>query len=186
MNLILIGYRASGKTCVGRIVSGFLGVPFYDTDELIQRQAGKTVREIVEAGGWPAFRRAERAAVAEVAQRDGVVIALGGGAVMETGNVEVLKERGWFVWLQAEDETIQNRLNGDGSTREQRPPLARPGNGDEKELLAARGPVYRELADLVVDTTRMTVEQAAEKILASIKWNSLDADKRRFSGSKYN
>jgi shikimate kinase len=169
LNLILIGYRASGKTSVGKIVSGFLGVPFYDTDELIQKQTGKTVREIVEAEGWPAFRRAESAAVAEVARRDGLVIAVGGGAVMEPGNVEVLKERGWFVWLQAEEETIQNRLNGDRSTREQRPPLAGPGNGEEKELLAARGPVYRELSDLVLDTTRMTMEQAAEKILSGLE-----------------
>jgi shikimate kinase len=169
MNLILIGYRASGKTCVGKKISGLLGVPFYDTDELIQRQAGKTVRQIVEEGGWPAFRRAEKAAVAGVAGHDGAVIALGGGAIMEAGNMEVLKEKGWFVWLQAEEETIRDRLKGDGASLEQRPPLARPGDGDERELLAGRNPVYRELADLIVDTTGISVEEAAEKILGALE-----------------
>jgi len=176
LNLILIGYRASGKTSVGKKVSELLGLPFCDTDELVQQRAGKSIRRIVEEEGWPGFRRAEKAAIAEVARRDKVVIALGGGAVMGPDNVEMLKKRGWFVWLQADEATLHDRLKGDGTTPEQRPPLARPGGTDETELLAVRGPVYRKLADLIVDTTRMTVEQAAETILAG-----LDSAKRKNS-----
>ncbi len=168
MNLILIGYRACGKTCVGKKISAFLGLPFYDTDELIQRKTGKTVREIVQEGGWPAFRKSEKAAVGEVAREDGVVIALGGGAVMEPGNVEALKGKGCFVWLQAEEETLRQRMKGDGASTEQRPALTIPGKEDEKELLAKRSPVYRALADLVIDTTGRSVDEVAEEILAAI------------------
>ena len=168
MNLILIGYRACGKTCVGKRVSGLLNLPFYDTDELIQQKTGKTVREIVQEGGWPAFRKAEGAAVGEVARQDGVIIALGGGAVMEPGNVEVLKGRGCFVWLQAEEETLRKRMKGDGASTEQRPPLMVPGLGDEKELLAKRSPVYRTLADLIIDTTGRSIDEVAEEILTAL------------------
>jgi shikimate kinase len=168
MNLILIGYRASGKTCVGKKVSGSLGLPFYDTDDIIQRKAGKTVREIVRDGGWPAFRESEKAAIGEVARRDGVVIALGGGAVMEPANVEALKGKGCFVWLQAEEETLRKRMKGDGSSPEQRPPLMVPAMGDEKEMLARRAPVYRALADLVIDTTGRSIDEVAEEILAAL------------------
>jgi shikimate kinase len=168
MNLILIGYRTCGKTCVGKRVSGFLGLPFYDTDELIQRKTGKTVRQIVQEGGWPAFRRREKAAVGEVARLDGVVIALGGGAVMEPGNVEALKGKGCFVWLQAEEETLRKRLKGDGASTEQRPPFMIPGKEDEKELLAKRSPVYQALADLIIDTTGRSIDAVSEEILAAL------------------
>jgi shikimate kinase len=168
MNLILIGYRTCGKTCVGKRVSGFLGLPFYDTDELIQRKTGKTVRQIVQEGGWPAFRRREKAAVGEVARLDGVVIALGGGAVMEPGNVEALKGKGCFVWLQAEEETLRKRLKGDGASPEQRPALMIPGQEDEKELLAKRSPVYQALADLIIDTTGRSIDEVSEEILAAL------------------
>jgi len=168
MNLILIGYRACGKTCVGKKVSGLLGLPFYDTDELIQRKTGKSVRRIVQEEGWPAFRKSEKAAIGEVAGQDGVIIALGGGAVMEPGNVEALKEKGCFVWLQADEGTLRQRMGGDGASAEQRPPLMIPGQGDEKELLARRTPVYQALADLVIDTTGRSVNEVAEEILGAL------------------
>jgi shikimate kinase len=168
MNLILIGYRACGKTCVGKRISGVLGLPFYDTDELIQRKTRKTIRQIVQEGGWPAFRKSEKATIGEVARQDGAIIALGGGAVMEPGNVEALKGKGCFVWLQAEEETLRQRMKGDGASMEQRPPLMIPGKKDEKELLAKRGPVYRSLADLIIDTTGRSVDEVAEEILAAI------------------
>jgi shikimate kinase len=168
MNLILIGYRACGKSCVGKRISEFLGLPFFDTDDLIQRKTGKTVREIVQERGWPAFRESERAAIGEVARLDGVVIALGGGAVMEPANAEALKGKGCFVWLQAEEETLRKRMKGDGVSAEQRPPLMVPAMGDEKELLARRAPVYRALADLVIDTTGRSIDEVAEEILAAI------------------
>ncbi len=167
MNLILIGYRACGKTSVGQMLSGLLQRPFYDTDALIREQTGKTVREIVLEGGWPAFRRAEKAAVFGLAGTDGAVIALGGGAVLDPSNVEALKKQGLFIWLQAEEETIRERLRRDGASAEQRPPLSAPGTGDDKEILARRVPIYRAVADLTIDTTGLTIEAVTEEIIVA-------------------
>jgi len=169
MNFILIGYRASGKTSVGIKLAGLLQRHFCDTDALIRQQTGRTVKEIVLAEGWPAFRAAERAAVAGLAGLEGAVIALGGGAVLDPANVEVLKPRGLFIWLQAGKETIQERLTGDRTTAEQRPPLPLPGNGDDEEILRRRAPIYGALADLVVDTSGQSIEAVAEEVLAHIK-----------------
>ena len=169
MNFILIGVRASGKTSVGRRLAGLLQRPFYDTDALIRQQTGMTVKEIVLAGGWPAFRDAEKTAVAGLAGQEAAVIALGGGAVLDPANVEVLKPRGLFIWLQAGKETIQERLRRDGVNAEQRPPLPLSGNGDDEEILKHRTPVYGALADLAVDTSGQSIEAVAEEVLAHIK-----------------
>ena len=169
MNLILIGYRASGKTSVGQRLAGLLQRPFYDTDMLIQQQTGKTVKGIVLEGGWPAFREAEKAIIAGLAEHEGAVIALGGGAVLDPANAEVLKPRGFFIWLQAGKETIQERLRGDAVSAEQRPPFQPAGNGDDGEVLNRRIPVYRALADLLIDTTGRTIEGVADEIVAALK-----------------
>jgi shikimate kinase len=181
MNFILIGYRASGKTSVGKKLSGLLGTSFYDTDALIQQQTGKTVRAMVLEGGWPAFRQAERAAVASLAGKEEAVIALGGGAVLDPANVEALKPRGFFIWLQAEKETIQERLKGDRASAQQRPPLSISGDGDEEEILRRRIPLYEAIADLTVDTTGVSVEAVAEEILAALR--NRKAGGPAFSGS---
>jgi shikimate kinase len=168
MNFILIGYRASGKTSVGEKLSGLLGLPFYDTDALIRQQTGKTVREMVLEGGWPAFRQAERAAIAGLAGEEKAVIALGGGAILDPSNVKALRPRGFFIWLQAEKETIQERLKGDRASAEQRPPLSISGNEDEEEILRRRIPLYEAMADLIVDTTGLSIEAVAEEIMAAL------------------
>jgi|GEM_PF-197507 len=169
MNFILIGYRASGKTSVGKKLSGLLGLPFYDTDTLIQKQTGKTIRQMVLEGGWPSFRQAEREAIASLAGKEGAVIALGGGAVLDPANVEVLKPRGLFIWLQADKETIQERLKGDRASAEQRPPLSNSVDGDVEEILRQRIPLYESIADLIFDTTGLSVEAVAEKIMAAVR-----------------
>jgi shikimate kinase len=168
MNFILIGYRASGKTSVGKKLSGLLGLPFYDTDALIQQQNGKTVREMVLDGGWPAFRQAERAVIGSLAGKEESVIALGGGAVLDPANVEALKPGGFFIWLQADKKTIQERMTGDGVNAEQRPSLLPQGNGDDGEILRQRTPVYEALADLVIDTTGRRIEAVAQEIMAAL------------------
>ena len=169
MNLVLIGYRASGKTSVGKRLSGLLARPFYDTDAIIREQTGKTVKEIVLEGGWPAFRQAEKAAIADLARNKEAVIALGGGAVLDPANVEALKPGGCFIWLQAGLETIQERLRGVGEGDGQRPPLAPPGQEGDGEILARRSPVYRAVADLAVDTEGKTIETVAGEVLAALK-----------------
>ena len=168
MNFILIGCRASGKTSVGRRLAGLLGRPFYDTDALIRQRTGMTVKEMVAAGGWLSFREAEKAAVAGLAGEEGAVIALGGGAVLDPANVEALKPRGFFIWLQAGQEAIRDRLAGDGATAEQRPPLPPAGNADDEEILRQRRPIYAALAGLTIDTTGRSIEEVAGEIVRAI------------------
>ena len=170
MNIVLIGYRASGKTDVGRRLSTLLGLSFYDTDELIRKRTGKSVRQIVTEGGWPAFRTAEKAVIEGLSGVDGAVIALGGGAVTEQENVEVLKGKGLFIWLQADETAILERMGSEGLREEQRPPLRGRGMAEEvREMLAERVPVYRAHADLIVNTTGRSAEQVAIEIASAIK-----------------
>lgn len=153
MNIILIGYRGSGKTSVGRELARLLERPLFDSDRMVFAKTGKTVREIVEAGGWPAFREAEKAVIAELSALDQAVIALGGGAVMDPENVAALRERGIFVWLRAEPETLARRIRGDENGQAQRPALTGVGTLEEiGQVLAERLPVYRNVADRAVDT----------------------------------
>ncbi len=170
MNIVLIGYRASGKTDVGKRLSGILGRPFYDTDDLIRERTGKSVRQIVREGGWPAFRTAEKAVIAGLSGLEGAVIALGGGAVAEPENVVVLKDKGFFVWLEADESTVIERMKGDAANEEMRPPLGDRGMAEEvREMFAERVPLYRAHADLAVDTAGKSTEQVALEIAGAIK-----------------
>ncbi|MFA5182241.1 MAG: shikimate kinase [Syntrophales bacterium] len=167
MNIVLMGYRGCGKTTVGRIVAEKLRRPFFDTDAMIQERSGKTIREIVTDGGWEVFRSLERSAVDELAGREGCIIALGGGAVLDKENVKMLKENGIFVWLTADGATIAWRLKNDRVSNDQRPSLSGMDTGVEIEIvLREREPVYRAVADRIIDTTgRSAAEVAAEIIM---------------------
>ncbi len=169
MNIVLIGYRASGKTEVGKRLSELLGLSFHDTDDLIRGRTGKSVRQIVDEGGWPAFRTAEKAAVAALSGLEGAVIALGGGAVTEPENVAVLRDRGLFVWLQVDEATVMERMTNDVDNEQTRPPLGGGGMAEEvRATLAERTPVYRAHADLAVDTTGKSPDEVAVEIAGAI------------------
>ncbi len=173
MNIVLIGYRCTGKTTVGRQLSERLGIPFLDTDGLAERHSGRTIREIVEQGGWEGFRQMEKEVIRGVSSRTGAVIAVGGGAVMDPENREALGRHGLFVWLTADAETIAQRMKEDTSSPRQRPPLSGHSLQREiRELLDGRSPIYRQLADIAVDT----VGRAPDSIVAELfRW-------LRFSG----
>jgi len=170
MNIVLIGYRASGKSDVGKRLSKILGLSFYDTDDLIRKRTGKSVRQIVSEGGWPAFRTAEKSVIAGLSGLEGVVIALGGGAVTERENVDVLKEKGFFVWLEVDEAAVIQRMRGDVVNEEMRPPHGGKGMAEEvREILAERIPLYRAHADLAIDTTGRSAEQVASEIAGAIR-----------------
>lgn len=169
MNIILIGYRGSGKTSVGRELARLLDRPFFDSDRMVFANTGRTVREIVEAGGWPAFREAEKAVIAELSALDKAVISLGGGAVMDPENVAALEEGGIFVWLKADARTLALRIGSDRNSSAQRPSLSGTGTLEEIErLLAERLPVYRAVADLAVDTAGRYPESIAADIADAV------------------
>jgi shikimate kinase len=165
MNIILMGYRCTGKTSAGRLLAERMRLPFYDTDALVERKAQRTIPQIVADQGWPAFREAESEVIRELSGREQGVIALGGGAVLDAWNVERLKRNGLFVWLFAAPETIAARMEKDAAGGAERPSLTDRTSLDETNaVMTQREPLYRRLADLAVDTTRIELSQIVEAI----------------------
>ncbi len=163
MNIVLIGMRGAGKSHLGRLLAARLGREFVDLDVLITARAGQTVSEIVAASGWPGFRDLEAAVTSEVAARDNLVIATGGGIVCAEENTRALKRNGTLVWLRADAATLLKRAGGDAN----RPPLSGESPAAEmRAVLAERTPLYTAAADLEIDTmtdkpARITAQLAA-------------------------
>ncbi len=170
MNIILMGVRCTGKSTAGRLLAERLGVPFTDTDELIEQRTGRLISRIVAEKGWPAFRAEEKAAIRELTGTNRGVISLGGGVVCDTENVELLKANGVFVWLFARPEAIAARMGKDAADGAERPSLTGAPSVDEiRAVMAEREPLYRSLADLVVDTTEIDADRVAEAIRDSLR-----------------
>jgi shikimate kinase len=159
--VVLVGFMGSGKSSVGSEVARRVRAEFVDTDELIERAAGKSIRELFAAEGETAFRERENAVLREALSIPGRVVATGGGAFMDEGNRERLKAYASVVYLEASPEAILERLSG-ASDR----PLLRSGERGRivRELLARREPGYRE-ADHTVRTDRRTVSEVAQEIV---------------------
>jgi shikimate kinase len=169
MNLILIGYRCSGKTSVGKILAGKLGLDFVDVDRVLEEETGRSIPDLVAAEGWKRFREREGRLIAAACRRDGLVVATGGGAVTRAENVENLKRSGFIIWLQGEAETLRSRMAGEERSGRVRPTLSGTDPLTEiEEVLAARNPLYQEAADLVVDTTVRSLDEVAEEILRNL------------------
>lgn len=170
MNYALYGFMGVGKSVVGRALSEITGMTYVDLDEEIVERTGKTIPEIFEEGGEEAFRKIERATTQEIAARDGLVIACGGGTILDADNLSSLKHNSRLVLLTAEPEIILKRIEAEGDVR----PLL---NGEEKlhrikSLLEARNSAYIQAAELVLDTSGMTPMKVAEKILESMRVNT--------------
>ena len=168
--LILIGYRGSGKSTVGRILAARLGRPFLDADEHLEARAGRTIREIFAAEGEPGFRERESAVLRELTERGPLVLATGGGVVLREANRERIRMAGFVVWLTADALTLWDRLQTDPVTRERRPNLAGGGLEEVTHMLAVREPLYRGLANLEINVGELSPDVAANRILA--EWNA--------------
>lgn len=169
MNLILIGYRATGKTTLARLLAERLEWSWVDLDDEIERAAGKPIAKIFQEDGEPAFRDLESQTVRDWCGRDAVVIATGGGAPLREENRRAMRASGKVVWLTASPRTIHARMQGDATTAARRPPLTASGGLEEIiRLLAQREPIYRQTADIVIDTEGRSPEQLLEEILGRI------------------
>lgn len=144
-NLYLVGMPGSGKSRAGRAVAALLDRPFVDLDKEIEREAGRSVAELFNYGGEEGFRSMEKAALAELSARDGLVVACGGGCVLDAENRALLRATGTVVWLKVRLERLKERAPAGGK----RPLLQEP--GDMERLLIEREPIYREIADFVVE-----------------------------------
>jgi shikimate kinase len=172
-NIILIGYRATGKTSVGRLLAQRLGRPFVDSDQAIVDQAGQSIAALVAARGWDHFRGLEKEMLQELCRRPGQVIACGGGAILHQDIWPLLKKNAFVVWLTADIATICHRLQGDQATAGQRPSLA---GGDicseVAEILAERTPLYRAGCHLELDATGR-LEDIVQRIITAFQQDSV-------------
>ena len=190
MILTLIGYRATGKSTLAKPLAERLGWSWIDADVELERRAGRTIREIFDTDGEPEFRRLERETLVDLLSRDHLVIAAGGGAVLNPQTRQNFKDAGPVVWLKASVDTIEQRLYGDETTAERRPNLTSTGGREEIErLLGQREPIYSDTATLMIQTDEPfpgqanipTVEQLVEHVVVALQ-ESLDETLR--TGSK--
>jgi shikimate kinase len=161
-NIALTGFMAVGKSAVGRRLAQRLRAAFVDLDRAIEEREGMPVGEIFATKGEPYFRSLEKRLLMEILERDGQVIATGGGAVLDEENLRLLKKKSRLICLTAEVEKLLQRA-GSGKGR----PLLNEGNRRERieELMRRRRESYRQ-AELTIDTTGLTIDGVVEKIIA--------------------
>ena len=162
-NLVLIGFMGTGKSTLGRLCAAELGYSFCDSDHILEARAGCSIAELFEREGEAAFRERERQVIAELAATSGLVIATGGGAVLDGGNAARLRETGLLVLLTASPDAILKRV---GRSRT-RPLLANAPSPRARveELLAERMPVYRRAAHCQVETGSRPPRAVAQQIV---------------------
>jgi shikimate kinase len=170
MNLVLIGYRGSGKSAVGLKLASRLKRKFVDVDDLIEEGQGVPITDIVKSRGWGYFRKLERGVIEEISKGDHLIIAPGGGAVLDPDNVNALRRNGLILWLKADKETLLKRLDQDPGTKKRRPTLTGKGTSAElKEVLSLREPIYEKVSDIQIDTSALDVGAVVESILSVVK-----------------
>lgn len=178
MIITLIGYRGTGKSSVAKPLAERLGWQSADADVELESRTGRSIREIFDSDGEDVFRRLERETLVDLMSRDRIVIAAGGGAVLNQQTRCDFKAAGPVVWLTASVDTIERRLYGDATTGSRRPNLtSRGGRREIEELISKREPLYRECASLEISTDLPiedsieipTPEVLAEFILARLR-----------------
>lgn len=170
MNIVLIGYRGTGKSTVGKLLARRLGRDLLSTDTEVVKRAKLSIPELVQRHGWDYFRDMESTVCRDLAGRDQVIIDTGGGAILRPENVDVLRKNGQLYWLTAGVETISRRIGHDT----QRPSLTGGKSFLEeiREVLAERTPAYQAAADRTIETEGLTVSQVAETIIRIISSRS--------------
>lgn len=163
MNIVLIGYRGTGKSHVGHLLGEHFGRKVVSMDEEIVKSAGMPIPEIVEKNGWPKFRELETEQARNLAGLDKLVIDCGGGVIERPENIEILQQNSQVFWLQASVESIVARIKDDV----QRPALVEGKTFLEEvaEVLERRTPLYRAAAHYEINTDNLTPEQVAEQVI---------------------
>ncbi len=163
--IFLIGFRAVGKTTVGRELAARLAHTFLDTDEIICRKKGCSIEAIVNDVGWEGFRHLEREVLAELCRCRNCVVSTGGGAILHREIWQTLRQISLVVWLTASPDVLISRLRQDEGSAENRPSLTgRDAASELRDVLARREPQYRETAHLAIATEMLQVMQIVDII----------------------
>lgn len=174
--LVLVGMMGSGKSNVGKKLSRRLDIPFVDSDHEIVERAGQSIPELFAARGEPAFRELEAQVIAELLGRGPrLIIATGGGVVLDPATRHRLQGDATVVWLRATAGPLAHRIKRDGS----RPLLADDPDGAIRRLVAEREPLYREVADIVIDVDHLERKVVTQRVLAALGLAADPADGSR-------
>ncbi|MGE0478903.1 MAG: shikimate kinase [Phycisphaerae bacterium] len=169
-NIVLMGLRGSGKSAIGSALAARLGWEFVDTDELVERTAGRSVAEIFARDGEPRFREFESDALRAALAGDRRVVSIGGGAVLAPANRERLRAAAVCVWLTAPPAELLRRIAADPRSVAQRPPLTTRSPLEELTHLADnRNPLYAELASHTIATEGRALEQLVDDIMRRLR-----------------
>ena len=167
MRVIMIGYRASGKTTVGRLVASQLDWPLLDVDYGIEQQSGMTLKALFEEQGEPQYREVERQVVAQMCARDPAVISFGAGTIIEPANQRLVHDRSLVVYLELPAEELWRRMQADPRSATTRPNLSCGGFEEVVAMLERRSLVYERCAHLRLDGA-LAAEQLAAQIVGAV------------------
>ncbi len=164
--IVLIGPMGAGKTAIGRELARELKLEFLDADQELERRTGADIPLIFEKEGEAGFRRRESELIQELTRREGLVLATGGGAVLDPANREALRSRGFVIYLKA---SIRAQAERTGNNRNR--PLLQSGDREARlqQLYSVRAPLYEELAALTVETDSGHVRQIARHIIEALE-----------------
>ncbi len=165
-NIFLVGLMGAGKSTIGKRLAESMGKVFLDSDHEIEDRTGVSIPTIFDIEGEAGFRDRESAIIDELTNKKGIVLATGGGAVLRSENRKVLAARGLVIYLNASVEQLFQRTRMDRNR-----PLLQTGDPKQKlqDLLTQRDPLYREIADLVVDTDDRSIQQAIPELIEKIE-----------------
>ncbi len=165
-SLFLTGPMGAGKSTIGRQLSKQLDLPFHDSDHEIEARTGVDIRLIFDLEGEAGFRKRESVVIDELTQLAGIVLATGGGAILDPANREHLGNRGKVIYLHASvnQQLKRTRMDRNRPLLQTEDPRARL-----EELMAIRDPLYREIASIVIDTDGMRVRDVVKKILEMLE-----------------
>jgi shikimate kinase len=161
-NIIFVGPMGAGKTTIGKQLARQLGRDFYDSDRVIEERTGANIPLIFELEGEAGFRHREKAIITELTQMDGIVLATGGGAILDPENRDQLTRQGFVVYLNAPLKQLVDR-----TCKDKNRPLLQTADPKKilEEILAVRDPLYREVADEIIETDGSPVRNVVKRLI---------------------
>ena len=169
-NIILVGPMGAGKTTIGKQLAQQLGREFFDSDRVIEEHTGANIPLIFELEGEEGFRKREKNMILELTSKEDIVLATGGGVVLDPDNRKQLAKSGFVIYLNAPLSQLINRTSKDKNR-----PLLQTNNPQKKmeEILAIRDPLYREVADAIVETDGSPIRNVVKKLMLLVKKHKL-------------